>query len=89
MDNSHTLYTYGVDTGSVDTQTITTYGTTTSASNAYITLSGTMTPLSWFFTTEIKFGFNLKFKVSKAKINKSWEFDLGTSIISTKLKKLI
>lgn len=89
----------GCDSGSVSSTTLTTtttsplyWTTTTATAPTYITYSGVYDPSAFAIRPLIKFGFYLKFKRSKAKLEKSWtedtiSFRVGSS--EGTLKKLL
>lgn len=97
------VYTFGIDTGSANATT--TFTTTTTAGNSYwvydtgtittpqyVTYSGVYDPNSFMPRPVIKFGFYLRFKRSKAKLEKSWQDDTISFRIGSeesKLKKLL
>ncbi len=66
--------------------------TTTTGSNTYITASGVSWPYTFNWTEPIRFGFEIKFKTTKAKLSTDWKtgaFTLGTLAVDNELKKLL
>ena len=66
--------------------------TTTTTSNTYITASGVSAPFTFNWTEPIRFGFEIKFKTTKAKLDVDWKIGdliLGTLAVNSELKKLL
>ena len=66
--------------------------TTTTTGNTYITASGVSWPHTFNWTEPIRFGFEIKFKTTKAKLSTDWKtgaFTLGTLAVDNELKKLL